>query len=79
DAQAELAQVVKEEQFLIPAAPARSDQRAKPQNQRVFKTEHKETLIGTLRAPEPGRTVDIIDVLDPQSGQPIASYSEHAK
>lgn len=78
DAQAELAQVVKEEQFLIPEVLPRSDQRAKPQNKRVFQTEDKETLIGTLRAPEPGQTVNIIDVLDSQSGQPIASYSEHA-
>jgi len=76
-AETELVQVVKEEQFLLPAAPARTNQRAKPQNQRVFRTEHQETFIGTLRPSEPGRTVDIIDVVDPRSGQPIASYSEH--
>lgn len=76
-AETELVQVVKEEQFLLPAAPARTNQRAKPQNQRVFRTEHQETFIGTLRPSEPGRTVDIIDVVDPMSGQPIASYSEH--
>ncbi|WP_248136045.1 DUF6543 domain-containing protein [Pseudomonas sp. W2Jun17] len=78
EAEAELVQVVEEEQFLIPKAPPRSDQRAKPSNQRVFKTEDNETLIGTLRAPEPGQTFDIVDVIDPQSGQPVASYSEHA-
>ena len=77
EAETELVQVVKEEQFLLPAAPARTNQRAKPQNQRVFRTEHQETFIGTLRPSEPGRTVDIIDVVDPGSGQPIASYSEH--
>lgn len=77
EAETELVQVVKEEQFLLPAAPARTNQRAKPQNQRVFRTEHPETFIGTLRPSEPGRTVDIIDVVDPGSGQPIASYSEH--
>lgn len=65
EAEAELVQVVEEEQFLIPAAPARSDQQTRPRNQRVFKTEHKETLLGTLRAPEPGQTFDIVDVLDP--------------
>lgn len=43
----------------------------------MFKTEHKESLIGTLRPPVPGQAVNIIDVVDPQSGQPIASYSEH--
>lgn len=78
EAEAELVQVVEEEQFLIPAAPARSDQQTRPRNQRVFKTEHKETLLGTLRAPEPGQTFDIVDVLDPQSGQPVASYSDHS-
>ncbi|MGR3885797.1 hypothetical protein FW764_02265 [Pseudomonas sp. 1152_12] len=77
DAQAELLEGVKEEQFLIPPPPPRNEQRAKPQNQRVFKTEHKETLIGTLRAPQAGQPINIIDVLDPQSGQPIASYGEH--
>lgn len=77
EAETELVQVVKEEQFLLSAAPARTNQRAKPQNQRVFRTEHQETFIGTLRPSEPGRTVDIIDVVDPGSGQPIASYSEH--
>ncbi|WP_256858644.1 dermonecrotic toxin domain-containing protein [Pseudomonas synxantha] len=75
--EAELTDVVKEQQVLIPAAPERSARRTKPQNQRVFKTEHQETLIGTLRAPQAGQTVNIIDVVDPTSGQPIASYSEH--
>ncbi|WP_330211191.1 dermonecrotic toxin domain-containing protein [Pseudomonas sp. AM4(2022)] len=77
DAETELVQVVKEEQQLIAPAPVRKDQQAKPQNKRVFKTEHKESLIGTLRPPVPGQAVNIIDVVDPQSGQPIASYSEH--
>ena len=77
DAEAELVQIVKEEQQLIAPTPARKDRQAKPQNKRVFKTEHKESLIGTLRPPVPGQAVNIIDVVDPQSGQPIASYSEH--
>lgn len=78
EAETELVQVVDEEQFLIPAAPARNDLQTRPHNQRVFKTEYKETLLGILRAPEPGRTFDIVDVLDPQSGQPVASYSDHS-
>lgn len=76
DAQTELAQVVKEQQFLIPP-PIRSERPSKPHKQRVFKTEHNKTLIGKLRDPVPGENVNIIDVIDPQSDKPIESYLEH--
>ncbi|OPA85187.1 hypothetical protein BFW87_27525 [Pseudomonas fluorescens] len=76
DAQADLAQVIREEQHLTPQTPTRKDRRARPHNQRVFKTRDKQTLIGTLRPSESGRN-DIIDVLDPTTGKRLASYSEH--
>ena len=77
DAQADLAAVIREEQSQVPAAVARIDQRQKPAGQRTFKTRDKETLIGTTRPQAPGSTVAIIDILDPQTGRPVASYSEH--
>lgn len=76
DAEADLADVVREEQHLTPAQPTHKERQPKPQNQRVFNTRDKQTLIGTLRPPEAGRN-NIIDVLDPQTGRPIDSYSEH--
>ncbi|MFB3305463.1 dermonecrotic toxin domain-containing protein [Pseudomonas sp. AMR01] len=76
DAEADLAQVIREEQHLMPESPGRTDRRVKPRNQRVFHTRDKKTLIGTLRPAEAGRN-DIIDVLDPATGNPLASYSEH--
>jgi len=77
DAQTDLAEVMREEQALVPAAVVRIDQRQKPAGQRTFKTRDKETLIGTARPQAAGSGV-IIDVLDPQSGRSVASYSEHA-
>ncbi|KAF1025618.1 MAG: hypothetical protein GAK37_02839 [Pseudomonas sp.] len=76
DAEADLAQAIREEQQLVPVVPAQRDRLPRPQNQRVFKTRDKQTLIGTLRPQEPGHN-NIIDVLDPQTGRPVASYSEH--
>jgi hypothetical protein len=76
DAQTDLAEVIREEQALVPVAVARIDQQQKPAGQRTFKTRDKETLIGTARPHAAGASA-IIDVLDPQSGQPVASYSEH--
>jgi len=49
DAQTDLAEVMREEQALVPAAVVRIDQRQKPAGQRTFKTRDKETLIGTAR------------------------------
>lgn len=77
DAQTDLAEVMREEQALVPAAVVRIDQRQKPAGQRTFKTRDKETLIGTAR-PQAAGSGAIIDVLDPQSGRSVASYSEHA-
>ncbi|MGA9705750.1 dermonecrotic toxin domain-containing protein [Pseudomonas sp.] len=77
DAQAQLAEVIREEQALSPAQPKRAEQQRKPLNQRVFKTRDKQTLIGTLRPAQSGDSNQIIDVLDMQTGVPIASYSEH--
>lgn len=76
DAQTDLGEVIREEQALVPATVAQIDQQQKPAGQRTFKTRDKETLIGTAR-PHAAGTSAIIDVLDPQSGQPVASYSEH--
>ncbi|MGB3122208.1 MAG: DUF6543 domain-containing protein [Pseudomonas sp.] len=75
DAEADLAQVIREEQHLAPEIPSREDRQAKPHNRRVFKTRDNQTLIGTLRPSESGHN-DIIDVLDPTTGKSLASYSE---
>lgn len=77
DAQAQLAEVIREEQSLTPVVPRHAEKQRKPANQRVFKTRDKETLIGSLRHPQAGVSTPIIDVLDVQTGLPIASYSEH--
>lgn len=76
-AEANLTQVVQEQQTLIPKPVSRTEHEEKPRNKRVFKTRDSETLVGTLRPAEAGQNNPIIDVLDPQTGQPIASYSEH--
>ncbi len=77
DAQADLAEVIREEQSLVPAAAVRIDQQQKPAGQRTFRTRDKETLIGTTRPQESGSKSTIIDVMDLQTGKPVASYSEH--
>lgn len=77
EAQSDLAEVIREEQSLVPAAVARIDQQQKPAGQRTFRTRDKETLIGTTRPQESGSKTTIIDVMDLQTGKPVASYSEH--
>ncbi|OPA88992.1 hypothetical protein BFW86_15665 [Pseudomonas fluorescens] len=76
EAEADLSDVIREEQDLMPASATQSEKQKKPHNQRVFNTRDKQTLIGTLRPPEQGRN-NVIDVLDPQTNQPIATYHEH--
>lgn len=76
-AQAELADLIREEQHLPPTVRPRQDRARKSPNKRVFKTRDKQTLVGTLRDTQPGQTVPIIDVLDPQSGQALKTYSWH--
>ena len=77
-AQAELADLIREEQHLAPTVKTRNDRPRKSQSKKVFKTRDKQTLVGTLRTPPPGQDVQIIDVLNPQTGQPVTSYSWHA-
>ncbi|MDY7533990.1 hypothetical protein RGV33_20305 [Pseudomonas sp. Bout1] len=77
DARTQLAEVMGEEQSLSPAVAKHAEKQRKPANQRVFNTRDKETLIGSLRRPQAGESHPIIDVLDAQTGRPIASYSEH--
>ncbi|WLH88015.1 hypothetical protein PSH87_15155 [Pseudomonas sp. FP453] len=76
-AQAELADLVREEQHLSPIVKRRKDRPHKAQNKQVFKTRDKQTLVGTLRAAAPGQDIQIIDVLNPQTGLPVTSYSWH--
>ena len=76
-AQAELADLIREEQHLPPLMLRREERARKSANKRVFKTRDKQTLVGTLRTRQPGETVPIIDVLDPQSGQALKTYSWH--
>ncbi|WP_225924307.1 dermonecrotic toxin domain-containing protein [Pseudomonas khavaziana] len=76
-AQAELADLIREEQHLPPLVLRREDRARKSASKRVFKTRDKQTLVGTLRDKQPGETVPIIDVLDPQSGQALRTYSWH--
>ncbi|MCR4541188.1 hypothetical protein NUV89_22610 [Pseudomonas sp. 18.1.10] len=77
-AQAELADLIREEQHLSPTVQRRKDRPRKTQNKKVFKTRDKQTLVGTLRAPTPSQDIQIIDVLDPRTGQPVASYAWEA-
>ena len=77
-AQTELADLIREEQHLAPTVKTRNDRPRKSQSKKVFKTRDKQTLVGTLRTPPPGQDVQIIDVLNPQTGQPVTSYSWHA-
>ncbi len=77
-AQTELADLVREEQHLPPTAQVRKDRPRRSKNKKVFKTRDKQTLVGTLRKAQPGEDIPIIDVLNPQTGQPVSSYSWHA-
>ena len=77
-AQAELADLIREEQHLAPIVMTRKDRPRRSQNKKVFKTRDKQTLVGTLRTTTPGEDTQIIDVLNPQTGQPVTSYSWHA-
>ena len=76
-AQAELADLIREEQHLPPLVFRREDRARKSPNKRVFKTRDKQTLVGTLRDKQPGQAVPMIDVLDPRSGQALTTYSWH--
>ncbi|AHC36271.1 MULTISPECIES: hypothetical protein [unclassified Pseudomonas] len=76
-AQAELADLIREEQHLPPVAGARQERPRKSNNKRVFKTRDKQTLVGTLRAAQAGQDIPIIDVLDSRNGQALTSYSWH--
>lgn len=76
-AQAELADLIREEQHLPPVVPNRKDRARKSHNKKVFKTRDKQTLVGTLRPTQPGQELQIIDVLDNRTGQPLSSYSWH--
>jgi hypothetical protein len=76
EARTDLADALREEQDLSPVLPKRADKPEKDSKRRVFTTRDKQTLIGTLRAPTEGQN-NVIDVLDPKTGQPIATYNEH--
>lgn len=78
EAQAELADLIREEQHLAPTVMTRKDRPRRSQNKKVFKTRDKQTLVGTLRPTAPDQDGQIIDVLNPQTGQPVSSYSWHA-
>ena len=77
-AQAELADLIREEQHIAPTVMTRNDRPRRSQSKKVFKTRDKQTLVGTLRTTTPGQDAQIIDVLNPQTGQPVTSYSWHA-
>ncbi|SET32010.1 hypothetical protein SAMN03159512_02006 [Pseudomonas sp. NFR09] len=75
-AERDLADVVREELQLTPPRPASKKRPPKTKKQQVFKTRDKKTLTGTLREPKTA-PFNIIDVKDPQTGETLASYSEH--
>lgn len=75
---AELADLIREEQHIAPIVMTRKDRPRRSQNKKVFKTRDKQTLVGTLRSTTTGQDGQIIDVLNPQTGQPVTSYSWHA-
>ncbi|WP_225911373.1 hypothetical protein [Pseudomonas lactucae] len=79
EAEADLSEVIREEQHLIPVSAAQSEKQNKPHNQRVFNTRDKQTLIGTLKPPEqgPGYSFNVIEVVNPETNEPIATYYEH--
>ncbi|MGY2159820.1 dermonecrotic toxin domain-containing protein [Pseudomonas tolaasii] len=76
-AQSELADLIREDQHLPPTVTVRKERPRRLQNKKVFKTRDKQTLVGTLRASQPGQDIPIIDVLDSKTGQAVTSYSWH--
>ncbi|MDR9875151.1 hypothetical protein RJC98_08160 [Pseudomonas allii] len=75
-AESDLTDVIREELQLTPTQPTYKNRTPKAKNQRVFNTRDKQTLTGTLREPSTA-PFNIIDVKDPQTGETLASYSEH--
>ncbi|MBV4455361.1 hypothetical protein KVG91_22525 [Pseudomonas sp. SWRI103] len=76
-AQAELADLVREQQQLPALVPARKNRAHKSNNKKVFKTRDKQTLVGTLRDKRTAQDIPVIDVIDTRTGQPLTSYSWH--
>lgn len=76
--EAQLAQLILSEERIVPRpAPNRYAQQ-KPANRRVIRTRNRETLVGDLRASEPGVEGSFVDINDPLTGQTIATYHQHA-
>lgn len=76
-AEADLADLVREEEGVAIPLRAPSLREAKPSTQRTFKTQRRGTLIGDIRATQPDEPVLIMDIRDPFNQQPIASFIEH--
>ncbi|AZE89070.1 hypothetical protein C4J97_2369 [Pseudomonas orientalis] len=76
--EAQLAQLILSEEGFVPRQAPNRDARQKPASRRVIKTRNRETLVGDLRASEPGVEGSFVDINDPFTGQTIATYHKHA-
>lgn len=76
--EAQLAQLILSEEGFAPRQAPNRYARQKPASRRLIKTRNRETLVGDLRASEPGVEGSFVDIKDPLTGQTIATYHQHA-
>jgi len=76
--EAQLAQLILSEEGFVPRPATNRNARQKPASRRVIRTRNRETLVGDLRASEPGVEGSFVDINDPFTGQTIATYHQHA-
>ncbi|WP_438869476.1 hypothetical protein [Pseudomonas sp. L1(2025)] len=75
--EAQLAELILVEEKIVPRPAPDRTKRTKPANRRVIKTTANKTLVGDLRASEPDKPGNYVDITDTLTGTVVATYHEH--
>lgn len=78
NAEKQLADLIRAEEAIAPLPEPKKAKRPKNANRRVIKTRDNQHLIGELRPSQPDAPGNFVDIKDPITDQPIATYHEHA-
>ncbi|MDO9346635.1 MAG: hypothetical protein Q7T99_24500 [Pseudomonas sp.] len=78
DAEKQVADLIRAEEKIAPLPEPKKAKRPKNANRRVIKTRDNQHLIGELRPSQPDAPGNFVDIKDPITDQPIATYHEHA-